>query len=136
MSCEKISIEEFLRDGYAEPIDLSTIPDFQEKVQNDELPIDKRTRQVANGEWSDRLFPDIGNIIFSLLNITEPEFILKDEFNTISIFYDTYGSNHPDFKELLIQYLRNTNEDKDVEKARMLKSIIMQFIADKMNNGK
>jgi len=136
MSCEKISIEQFLRDGYAEPIDLSTIPDFQEKVHNDELPIDKRTRQVANGEWSDRLFPDIGNIIPSLLNITEPEFILKDEFNTISIFYDTYGSNHPEFKQLLIQYVQNANEEKNPDKAQELKSIIMQFIADKMNNGK
>ena len=135
MSCEKISIEEFLGGGYADPIDLSKIPDFQENVQNDDQPIDKRTRQVANGEWSDRLFPDIGNIIFSLLNITDPEFILKDEFNTISIFYDTRGNNHPEFKDFLIEDVQNANEGKNIEKARMLKAIIMKFIADKMNGN-
>ena len=132
-----MSIEEFLTGSYAPPIDLSTIPDFQEKVQNDDLHIDKQhTRQVANGEWLNRPFPNIRDIISSLLNITEPEFILKDEFNTISIFYDTNGNNDHEFKELLIQYVQNANEEKNVEKARMLKSIIMQFIADKMNNSK
>ena len=136
MSSKKMSIEEFLGGGYAPPIDLSIIPDFQENVQNDELCIDKRTRQVANGEWLDRPFPNIENIISSLLNITESEFILRVEFNTISIFYDTHGSNHPEFKQLLIQYVRNANEGKNVEKAQELKSIIMQFIADKMNNAK
>ena len=136
MSCKKISIEEFLGGGYAPPIDLSTSPDFQERVQNDDQPIDKRTRQVANGEWLNRPLSIRENILYVLLNITEPEFILKDEFNTISIFYDTYSNNHPEFKQLLIQYVRNANEDKNVEKAQMLKSIIMQFIADKMNNSK
>ena len=135
MSCEKISIEEFLGGGYAPPIDLSTIPEFQEVI-NDDGQIDKRTRQVANGEWLDIPFPNIENIISSLLNITESEFILRVEFNTISIFYDTYGSKHPEFKQLLIQYILNANEDKNVDKARELKSIIMQFIADKMNNNK
>ena len=130
------SIEDFLKSSYAEPIDLSTIPDFQEKIQNHEVPIDKRTRQTANGEWLNKPLSITENILYVLLNITESEFILKDEFNTISIFYDINGNNHPEFKQLLIQYVQNANEGKNIDKARELKSIIMRFIADKMNNSK
>jgi len=132
-----MSIEEFLTGSYAPPIDLSTIPDFQEKVQNDDLHIDKQhTRQVANGEWLNRPFPNIRDIISSLLNITEPEFILKDEFNTISIFYYTHGNNYPEFKDLLDQYVRNAHNERNIEKAQELKEIIMKFIAERMNNSK
>ena len=125
-----ISIEEFLEGSYAEPIDLSTITEFQE-VKNNEEHIDKRSRQVANGEWLNN-----DSIIFDLLNITEPIFNLRDEFNTISIFWHSNNERYPEFKELLDKYVDNTNGEKNFEKAQEIKAIIMQFIADKMNNGK
>ena len=127
---KNISIEEFLEGSYAEPIDLSMIPDFQEVI-NDEEHIDKRSRQTA-----DQLPDNKDGILYDLLNIVHPDFNLREEFNTISIFFHTYDSIYHEFKQLLIEYAINANEEKNVDKARELKTIIMQFIADKMNNGK
>jgi hypothetical protein len=124
---KNISIKEFLEGSYAEPIDLSTITEFQE-VKTNEEHIDKRSRQVANGEWLNN-----DSIIFDLLNITEPIFNLRDEFNTISIFLNTNITKYPEFKDFLNEYIHNANVEKNAEKALALKSTIMQFIADKMN---
>ncbi len=121
------SIEEFLKESYSQPIDLSTIPAFENvKIEGDE----KRSRQVADGEWLNN-----DSIVFELLNITEPIFNLRDEFNTISIFWNTNGTKYPEFKELLVQYIHNATFEKNTEKALALKLIIMQFIADKMNGN-
>ena len=112
------------------PIDLSKMPDFKSDEKTDNI---KRSRQVADGAHYNNLCKD--SILYSLLDIEYP-LNIHDEYNTISSFWNNNSEKYPQFKDLLDQYVRNANEEKNVEKARMLKSIIMQFIADKMNNSK
>ena len=112
------------------PIDLSKMPDFKDDEKTDNI---KRSRQVADGAYYDNLRKD--GILYSLLDIEYP-FNIHDEYNTISSFWNNNSEKYPQFKDLLDQYLRNTNEEKNIEKAQELKSIIMKFIADKMNNSK
>ena len=112
------------------PFDLSKMPDFKSDEKTDNI---KRSRQVADGAHYNNLCKD--SILYSLLDIEYP-LNIHDEYNTISSFWNNNSEKYPEFKDLLDQYVRNANEEKNVEKARMLKSIIMQFIADKMNNSK
>jgi len=104
------SIEDILGNSYTEPIDLSTI--------------------------HNEIFQNKDDILYDLLNITHPDFNLRNEFNTISIFFDTNNIKYPEFKKLLTEYVNNFNNQQSIEKAIDLKAIIMQFIADKMNNRK
>ena len=110
------------------PIDLSKMPDFKGDERTDNI---KRSRQVADGAHYNNLRKD--SILYSLLDIEYP-LNIHDEYNTISSFWNNNSEKYPEFKDLLDQYVRNANEGKNVEKAEELKSIIMQFIAGKMNN--
>jgi len=131
--CSRNTIEEFLGGGYAEPIDLSTIDNSivnnDNSINNNDEPFQKRSRQTA-----DQIIDEKDGILYDILNITHPFFNLRDEFNTISIFFSSNNDKHPEFKQLLVQYVSNAVTTQDIKKAIELKTIIMQFIADKLNN--
>lgn len=124
------NIEQFLGGGYAEQIDLSKIDNsiINNNINND-TPFPKISRQTA-----DQIFEQKENgILYDLLNITDPFFNLRMEYDTISIFFHTYSNMYPEFKPLLVLYVNNAFNEKNMEKAIEIKKIIMQFIADKMN---
>jgi hypothetical protein len=110
------------------PIDLSKMPDFKGDEKTDNI---KRSRQVADGAYYDNMHKD--GILYSLLDIEYP-FNIHDEYNTISSFWNNNSEKYPQFKDLLDQYVRNAHNERNIERAKELKKIIMQFIADKMNN--
>ena len=126
--CSRNTIEEFLGGGYADPIDLSTIDDSIINNNNNDEPSQKRSRQTA-----DQIFNQKDGILYDILNITHPFFNLRDEFNTISTFFSLNNDKYPEFKQLLVQYVSNAVTTQDIKKAIELKTIIMQFIADKTN---
>ena len=126
------NIEDILKNSYSKPIDLSKMSESISDNENvNEMPVSKRSRQTAGDLQLEK-----DRVLYDLLNITHPIFNLRDEFNTISIFWYNNNEKYPEFNELLNQYVRNTNEDKIFEKALQLKASIMTFIAEKMNNGK
>ena len=125
------TIEHFLGGGYAEPIDLSKIDNsiINNNINNDNIPFPKISRQTA-----DQIFEQKEDgILYDLLNITDPFFNLRMEYDTISNFVHTYSNIYPEFKPLLVLYVNNAFNEKNMEKALEIKKIIMQFIADKMN---
>lgn len=121
------SIEQFLGGGYAEPIDLSKIDNSI--INNNNIPFPKISRQTANQIVEQKE----DGILYDILNITDPFFNLRMEYDTISSFFHHYNNMYPEFKPLLVLYVNNAFNEKNMEKAIEIKKIIMQFIADKMN---
>ncbi len=121
------TIEQFLGGGYAEPIDLSKIDNSI--INNDNIPFPKISRQTADQIVEKKE----DGILYDILNITDPFFNLRMEYDTISSFFHHYNNMYPEFKPLLVLYFNNAFNEKNMEKAIEIKKIIMQFIADKMN---
>ena len=72
-------------------------------------------------------------ILYDILNITDPFFNLRMEYDTISSFFHHYNNIYPEFKPLLVLYVNNAFNEKSMEKAFEIKKNIMEFITDKMN---
>lgn len=121
------TIDQFLGNGYAEPIDLSKIDNSI--INNDNIPFPKISRQTADQIVEKKE----DGILYDILNITDPFFNLRMEYDTISSFFHHYNNMYPEFKPLLVLYVNNAFNEKNMEKAFEIKKIIMQFIADKMN---
>ncbi len=121
------TIDQFLGGGYTEPIDLSKIDNSI--INNNNIPFPKISRQTADQIVEKKE----DGILYDILNITDPFFNLRMEYDTISSFFHHYNNMYPEFKPLLVLYFNNAFNEKNMEKAFEIKKIIMQFIADKMN---
>ena len=124
------TIEQFLGNGYAEPIDLSKIDNsIINNDINNNIPFPKISRQTADQIVEKKE----DGILYDILNITDPFFNLRMEYDTISSFFHHYNNIYPEFKPLLVLYVNNAFNEKSMEKAFEIKKNIMEFITDKMN---
>ena len=124
------TIEQFLGNGYAEPIDLSKIDNsIINNDINNNIPYRKISRQTADQIVEKKE----DGILYDILNITDPFFNLRMEYDTISSFFHHYNNIYPEFKPLLVLYVNNAFNEKSMEKAFEIKKNIMEFITDKMN---
>lgn len=122
------TIDQFLGNGYAEPIDLSKIDNSI--INNNNIPFPILSRQTANQIVEQKE----DGILYDILNMPEPFLnLLRIEYNTISSFFHNYNNMYPEFKPLLVLYVNNAFNEKNMEKAIEIKKIIMEFITDKMN---
>ena len=112
------TIEQFLGNGYAEPIDLSKIDNsIINNDINNNIPFPKISRQTADQIVEKKE----DGILYDILNITDPFFNLRMEYDTISSFFHHYNNIYPEFKPLLVLYVNNAFNEKSMEKAFEIK---------------
>ena len=123
------TIEQFLGNGYAEPIDLSKIDNsIINNDINNNIPFPKISRQTADQIVEKKE----DGILYDILNITDHFFNIRMEYDNSSFFHH-YNNIYPEFKPLLVLYVNNAFNEKSMEKAFEIKKNIMEFITDKMN---